>query len=882
MSILIVSHKDNLETQFLIRGLQTIIPDFECRFLTLLDALENLSFSNPHHRILIYAGPINDTINYDRFLREAQLFSGPIIAYGIWVGTKDVLTQKNLDIFDHIYVEFRELLYGLQQRIGTLYVHWAPHVAFLTPVDSTRNSLYEEDPISETRLVPRKRVKPNGSGRSTFASSLCDLGTGVEDPMSAKLRCHTSKLLGAGRDRPKVLVFLSRLEAHQRFKCHPISGTASPDIEDLYLVTYIETLRGSSLETLLDQIKQHDYCICTTYISHILAWITNRPFISYSNTDKVKFLLQDLDLCCPSLSSIELEPPLCVMIRLRVTHDPMEMIGIPDSVISKLQWLSLNQHLIQDHLKILHLKYQNHLQQSTIHNLLNWITKRCVPIPQIVYPDLESIYAMTRKYMINKLQYDPEFPVGLLHSEHAFIIADLACTKITGIPGSKYLSRFINVLVEHPNQLRNLIYKIAELHSKQLRYPKININYIDQGGFNGMHRWGWEGVLGLLQQFSTPYGALFDTFLDRTFCWCHPTYKEMGAVPYEMPWGGVLHHPFEDSYTGHSAVTMFQNPDFITSLHTCRVIVCLTEYLARQCRERLTQLGFKDIPVISILHPTEVPTLVFNPQSYFTDSNQRILQIGAWYRNTFSIYITPTPAGYKKCALIGMKMENYYPTEKIVLSRSLIDRYSPLFTDSNTYRVSVTNRWLMFCCQYIQSRNFLVDEFQMTIDDVPSQFVITINGRCNVEDSSSTTVSSLEGKYLLALRRWLQDRINSVTVYSCLNDTEYDKIVSQSVVFLDLIDCSASNTIIECIARQTPILIRRLDPVIEYIGEEYPLYFTNLEQIPQLLTVQNIYNASAYLRDRIPLIRTDTFVNRFRTQVLPCFDSAQDRRSFEG
>ena len=875
MSILVLSNKDNLETRFLIKGLQTLLCDFECQFLTLSDALQTSTLSTTIAQILIYVGPVDDNPNYDSFRQAVLIFQGPVIAYGLWFSAVEFVTQKKLDFFDHVYVEFRELLRDLQQRLGTLHVHWSPHLAFLTPV---------------TKLQSPDAGRP-------------------EPPVPPRSY--------------KVLVFLNRSQAQQRFR-KSSSGTTSimaesramrgdnpslcegssdSDIEDLYTMTYVDDIQFKSIDELLHQIQAHDYCVCTTYLSHILSWIANRPFISYSRTDKVKFLLNDLDFSFENGINSSAPTPI------PRSQGALDVISITDSVVSKLQWLSQNATDIKKTLNFYHLLYQNVLRQSTLRNLLNWISKRRVLINPVQYPDLDTIYKMTRKYMVQKAKCDPESTVmSTIEPEQAFVVADLACTKITGVPGSKYLSTFINVLSQQPGQLRNLIDKVAESHSKQRRSTSINLNYVDQGGFNGMHRWGWEGVLGLLQQFSNPNGALFDTFLDRTFCWCHPTYKELGMVPYEMPWGGVIHHPFEDRYTGHSAVTMFQNADFISSLHTCRVIVCLTEYLARQCRDRLVQLGFKDLPVISLLHPTELSTVVFNAESYITKTHRRILQIGAWYRNTFSIYIAPTPPGYVKSVLIGLKMENYYPTETMILSRSLIETYA-----ENGITPVGANRWLMFCCQYIKTHNYLIQEFNMTIEDVPAEFFITLSGRSNLSHSdvdplvtstsielqclnlpgtfsdTSTTTQDFSGptgdgsqgrpsdtpkngKYLYALKQWLQTRIDSVEVHNRLDNTEYDQIVSQSIVFLDLIDCSASNTIVECIARQTPILIRRLDPVVEYLGEEYPLYFTDLGEIPTLLTPEKVCKARVYLKSRMPLIRTETFVNNFRTQVLRCFD----------
>ena len=58
----------------------------------------------------------------------------------------------------------------------------------------------------------------------------------------------------------------------------------------------------------------------------------------------------------------------------------------------------------------------------------------------------------------------------------------------------------------------------------------------------------------------------------------------------------------------------------------------------------------------------------------------------------------------------------------------------------------------------------------------------------------------------------------------------YDRMLAENIVFLHLYSAAASNTVIECIARNTPLLVNRLPAVEEYLGKEYPLYFDTLEE----------------------------------------------------
>jgi hypothetical protein len=76
---------------------------------------------------------------------------------------------------------------------------------------------------------------------------------------------------------------------------------------------------------------------------------------------------------------------------------------------------------------------------------------------------------------------------------------------------------------------------------------------------------------------------------------------------------------------------------------------------------------------------------------------------------------------------------------------------------------------------------------------------------------------------------------------------EYDKLLSCNIVFINLHDASANNTIIECIIRNTPIIVNRLPAVIEYLGVEYPLYYDSIDQVEGLLTIENITKSYNYL-----------------------------------
>jgi hypothetical protein len=83
----------------------------------------------------------------------------------------------------------------------------------------------------------------------------------------------------------------------------------------------------------------------------------------------------------------------------------------------------------------------------------------------------------------------------------------------------------------------------------------------------------------------------------------------------------------------------------------------------------------------------------------------------------------------------------------------------------------------------------------------------------------------------------------------------YDRLLAENIVIMDLYDSSANNTIVECIVRRTPLLINRLDAVVEYLGEEYPLYFSSLEEAAAKMENRDLLFAAHQYLDALPIRR---------------------------
>ena len=73
--------------------------------------------------------------------------------------------------------------------------------------------------------------------------------------------------------------------------------------------------------------------------------------------------------------------------------------------------------------------------------------------------------------------------------------------------------------------------------------------------------------------------------------------------------------------------------------------------------------------------------------------------------------------------------------------------------------------------------------------------------------------------------------LDAGTVYlDFLDDATYDAVFTENVIFAEYYAASATNSVLECIARHTPMLVNPLPAIVEYLGKDYPLYFTSYEE----------------------------------------------------
>ena len=110
--------------------------------------------------------------------------------------------------------------------------------------------------------------------------------------------------------------------------------------------------------------------------------------------------------------------------------------------------------------------------------------------------------------------------------------------------------------------------------------------------------------------------------------------------------------------------------------------------------------------------------------------------------------------------------------------------------------------------------------------------------------------------------------MSSINIINEVSTEEYSKIFKNTCIFADIVDCIANNTILECIKFNTPIIVRRSKSAEEYLGVNYPLFFTDNEELiflkEESFLLDLIFEAHYYLKN---LNKTNIELNTFNKKI---------------
>lgn len=442
-------------------------------------------------------------------------------------------------------------------------------------------------------------------------------------------------------------------------------------------------------------------------------------------------------------------------------------------------------------------------------------TKMCILnliyyLPKFRKYDIEGAIASVQKYMgvsdLDACILTPEnasylakaITFTLTRNENAPFSWGLEQNLARGNAPGKIVDS-IKWIVENCNIKKNTNYL-----NSTIPFPlrKYNFEYLGTEQQSGIHRFGWSGIVNELQKYHNPDGVIFDHYCDRTFGWHREHLAKLGLIPYRKKWTGVFHHTGDESYDKNNLTECIKTKEFLESLEYCESIIVLSQYLKDWLKKNLKYR----VKIRVVYHPMPEFEKKWTYDNWKKNPDKKLIQIGSFLRNTYAIFALPKPKRMRKCAIRGKNMDNYFPKE-----------------------------------------NFL-EELHLNIP--------------HVECDSNTICRHRTNKFMTGLCDDIRRQIESVEIIREVSNEEYDNLITSNVIFINLFNASACNTILEAIRCTTPIAVNPLPAVVEYLGKDYPLYYNTFEEAIDLLNNERkIIEAHVYLKRKDKtFINMDTFL----------------------
>ena len=573
-----------------------------------------------------------------------------------------------------------------------------------------------------------------------------------------------------------------------------------------------------SVSDMISYFKSFDIVFTSRFHSVILAIITNTPFISIYSTPKIYNLMNDIKIKYPKLKN------LFVKLSLDDDHIPLQLDQ--SLILNSFKYTLANYNLITLDLnnlcKDILVQVNNSTQNilALINNVNNYSVFRQAPPQYITFQENTSLVNKTVTNVLKKIignismrSIDYILNGGLItniipqtnsYSSYQTLITEEILYSITGDPCAPYYYGLYNNILK--NTFITQVKWIINDYYQKYYYKQLSTNNITiiNKNFQTLHRSGWQYVVDniilKLNDIPSTKPLIIDTFVDKTFNWNYEFYSYKNIIPYTTPWIGFIHHTYSSYNNDYNCQTLFEKDNFINSLPNCKSLIVLSKYLQFQLQQSLALTDYPNIPVINMVHPSENPDIIFNWDLFINNPKKQLIQVGNWLRNVFGIYRVDLP----NTSII---------TQKSILENNNSSNYFP-----------------------------------------PDNFITTLHDQLNLDQTTSPTQDICRNDFTNMHIKGLYDTIveleNSVQVISYLDNKEYDIMLSQNIVFLNLIDASAVNTLIECILRCTPILINPLPSVQELLGSNYPLYYNSYYEVSKILdNTDLIHQGYLYLAD---------------------------------
>jgi polysaccharide pyruvyl transferase WcaK-like protein len=365
---------------------------------------------------------------------------------------------------------------------------------------------------------------------------------------------------------------------------------------------------------------------------------------------------------------------------------------------------------------------------------------------------------------------------------------------------------------------------------------QLSVDINEYYSYKNAHRGGWYLAIEELYKHCAKNATYCDMYVDKTFHWNSDYYTYLGIIPYTAKWCGFIHHT---KYGCNNIDELFAKPKFIASLDSCVALFTLSNSLTETIKEKLRK---RRIPVYTFAHPIETPKIFFSCWS------NNIVQIGSWMRNSFSLFALNTTAN-----------------KQLLVTNDMMDMVKNI-------TVLNYNKFIPSKCRFVPCR----DNCEKTkLPRFANDALLWVKHNYAITNwAFDNNILYIESNKITNIKRKFDN--SRISIIGKLDNEQYDALLSNSIVFLDLFDSAAVNTVIECLLRNTPILINKTAGVVEILGADYPMYFNSNQyqrrinrEVEALLTTDNINKTIQYLslQDKHKY-KIDYFINNMKNVAI--------------
>jgi polysaccharide pyruvyl transferase WcaK-like protein len=715
-------------------------------------------------------------------------------------------SQHYLDIFDYFITRNKSDYKLLSSRYGTKYVEYLPDLAFLT------NEYFNFELVVDQR--------------KEIINSKCTIGIFLARPVY-----NDGKNEDYNKFLKDIAAIISTLQSKYNIELVTCDWGKSFDNNDLIInnqvynelddTTNVIIVSPNDAIEICKLIKKYKFTICMRFHSHILSYLYKVPFISLCMTKKVRYFMEDNEI---QEYIIELgKNKSNIYIKdINEIYDKINIIENFKFIENEITSITPQKYLIKIEKKLKRNDYPTYYnsddlfekQKKVITNLSDTISKYFKTQNNIDDTNYNSFYKVKDLILfISNKNVDEEDKK--LHNILALVIDN----TITDLFNSKYFWGIneqlynLNLLESTKWIMDNMYYYtkkkndiISENNDLENNSKiKLNLEYIVPQTMNGLHRSGWNYIVDKLFKYNDKKS---DIILDLYVDSTFHWNNEILNLYGKIPYTQPWIGVIH--HTPDTEYTEYNTTNLLKNelfLSSLKKCICLIvmSTYLKKWFESELELLGIKVKLICILHPTEFVEEIFTIENFINNKNKMLVQIGGWMRNSYTIYALQ---------LNNKKLE----INKAYLKGKMMENY------------------------------FKPPDLNLS----------------NICDKSFLT-----NKYVSGMIKDIITKHNSVIELQNLNNDDYDDLLTKNIVFLNLIEASACNTVIECIVRNTPIIINRIEPIIELLGENYPLFYDNIAEASEYSTnIDKIIEGHNYLKKLDKnFLKIETFINDFENEI---------------